>query len=44
MTEMSSRERVLKAFNHEEPDRVPVTDIVHNIEMIEYYSGEKVGR
>jgi len=42
MAEMSSRERVLKAFNHEEPDRVPIADIVHNIEMIEYYSGEKV--
>lgn len=28
MAEMSSRERVLKAFNHEEPDRVPVSSTV----------------
>jgi len=31
---MSSWERVLKAFNHGESDRVPIADIVHNIEMI----------
>ncbi len=37
MAEMSSGERVLKVFNHEEPNRVPIADIVHTIEMIEYY-------
>jgi len=37
MVKIFSRERVLKAFNHEGPDRVPIADILHNIEMIEYY-------
>lgn len=35
-----ARERVIKAFNHEEADRVPIADVFHNIELIEYYAGE----
>lgn len=39
---MDARERVLKAFNHEEADRVPLADVFHNVELIEYYGGEKL--
>jgi hypothetical protein len=37
-----ARERVLAAFDHRTPDRVPVADVLHNIEVIEYFGGEKV--
>ena len=37
-----ARERVLAAFDHRAPDRVPVADVLHNIDVIEHYGGEKV--
>jgi hypothetical protein len=37
-----ARERVLAAFEHRAPDRVPVADVLHNVELIEHYGGEKV--
>ena len=37
-----ARERVLAAFEHRAPDRVPVADVFHNIDVIEHFGGEKV--
>jgi hypothetical protein len=37
-----ARARVLAAFDHRAPDRLPVADVLHNIEIIEHYGGEKV--
>jgi hypothetical protein len=37
-----ARERVLAAFDHRAPDRLPVADVLHNIEIIEHYGGEVV--
>lgn len=38
---MSKRERVLRAMNFQEVDRVPVYDILQNDAIIEYFSGER---
>jgi hypothetical protein len=37
-----SIERMMKSLNFEEPDRVPVFDIVQNEGFINYYSGERI--
>jgi uroporphyrinogen-III decarboxylase len=42
MNIMNSRDRVLKVFNFEKPDRVPIYDLLRNHKAIEYYSGEKI--
>lgn len=42
MSELSSRERLLRTFEGREIDRIPTFDIIHNIELIEYLSNEKV--
>ena len=39
---MNSRERVLKAINLEEPDRVPLFDIIRNDAVIEHYSRQQL--
>jgi hypothetical protein len=38
---MSKRERVLRAMNFQEVDRVPVYDILQNDAIIEHFSGER---
>jgi uroporphyrinogen decarboxylase len=40
MTEMSSEERILCALNREQPDRVPLYDLVSNRQLIEHWAGE----
>lgn len=42
MDQMTKRERVEAVLNHQEPDRVPVYDIIHNIPIMEYFAGEKI--
>lgn len=42
MTEMSKEERILCAFAHEEPDRVPLYDLISNFGVLKYYAGEDV--
>jgi len=37
-----TKNRVIKTFNFEKTDRVPVFDIVQNIPFIEHYAGEKI--
>jgi hypothetical protein len=39
MTEMTKEERVLCALSHEEPDRVPLYDLVDNVRVLEHYAG-----
>jgi hypothetical protein len=39
MPEMSPEERLLCALNHEEPDRVPIYDLVDSVGVFEHYSG-----
>ena len=39
---MIARERVEKTLSHEEPDRVPVFDLIQHIPLIEHCTGEKV--
>jgi len=38
---MTARERIEAAVNHEEPDRVPIFDLVQHIPLIEHCTGEK---
>jgi len=38
----NSIERLMKAFNFEEPDRVPLFDVVQNNGFIEHYAEEKI--
>lgn len=42
MVEMSKKERVLCALSLEEPDRVPLYDLVSNFKVLEYYAGQSV--
>ena len=42
MNQMTKRERVEAVFNHQEPDRVAVYDIIHNIPIMEHFAGEKI--
>jgi hypothetical protein len=42
MNEMTARERIETVFNHGEPDRVPVYDIIHNIPIMEHFAGERI--
>lgn len=43
MTEsITKRERIELAINFKEADRVPVFDVLQNVSVIEYYSGEKL--
>lgn len=37
-----TKNRVVKTFNFEKTDRIPVFDIVQNIPFIEHYAGEKI--
>ena len=39
---MNSRERILKALNHEEADRLPVFEICVGDKIVEHYLGRKV--
>ncbi len=36
--EMTTKERVITALNHEEPDRVPIWTIVNNAEAYRYFA------
>lgn len=42
MDELSSRERLIKTFQGEEIDRIATFDILHNIDLIEYLTGERL--
>lgn len=39
---MTARERIEKALNNEEPDRVPINDFVQNWDVVEYFTNQKV--
>lgn len=39
---MTARERVEATLRGEKPDRLPVFDMIHNIELIEHVTGEKL--
>jgi len=43
MAGLTSRERVENTFTGKELDRLPVFDIIHNVEFIEHATGEKLG-
>jgi hypothetical protein len=42
MNELTSRERLLRTFRGQEIDRIPTYDIIHNIDLIEYLTGQKI--
>ena len=42
MPEMTKEERVVCALSREEPDRVPLYDLVSNVAVIEYYAGQRL--
>ena len=42
MEKLNSTERVLNTFEGKPLDRLPVFDIIHNVEFIEHVSGEKL--
>ena len=39
---LTSKERIIRTFEGKPLDRLPVFDIIHNVEFIEYVSGEKL--
>jgi len=41
MKRMTKRERIEAVLNFEEPDRIPIYDLLRNDEAISYYAGEK---
>lgn len=42
MTELSPRERLIRTFKGDEIDRIATFDIIHNIDLIEYLTDDKV--
>ena len=42
MVQLNSTERVINTFEGKELDRLPVFDIIHNVDFIEHVSGEKL--
>lgn len=42
MTSLNSRERVMNTFRGKPLDRLPVFDIIHNVDFIEYVSGKEL--
>jgi len=42
MGELTSRERLIKTFKGEETDRIPTYDILHNKDLIEFATGQKI--
>lgn len=42
MSEMTKEERIICALSRQEPDRVPLYDLVDNSEIIQHYAGEKL--
>ena len=42
MGELTKRERVERALNFQEVDRVAIFDVLHQPEVVEYYSGKKL--
>ncbi len=42
MAGLTSRERVENTFMGKKLDRLPIFDIIHNVEFIEHVSGEKL--
>ena len=42
MPEMTCEERMLCALNREEPDRVPLYDLLDNVQVYEHYAGQKL--
>lgn len=42
MEKLISRERLIKTLEGEKIDRIATYDIIHNIDLIEYLSGEKI--
>jgi len=41
MQALTKRERIECALNFKEGDRIPIFDMLKNISIIEFYSGEK---
>ena len=42
MAELTSRERMLKTIDGEKVDRLPVYDIIHSVDFIEYLTEDKI--
>jgi uroporphyrinogen decarboxylase len=42
MSLKETKNRVMKALNFEEPDRIPIFDLVQNIPFIEHYADKKI--
>ena len=42
MSELNSTERVLNTFQGKPLDRLPLFDIIHNVDFIEQVTGEKI--
>ncbi|MCL4377123.1 MAG: hypothetical protein M1409_01885 [Actinobacteria bacterium] len=42
MEKLTSRERLIRTFEEKEIDRIPTYDILHNIELIEYATRQKI--
>jgi len=42
MDTLTARERALRTVNGEEVDRLAVYDIIHNVDLIEYLTDDKV--
>ncbi|MBC8387979.1 MAG: hypothetical protein H8E13_08020 [Actinobacteria bacterium] len=42
MPKLNSTERVINTFEGKSLDRLPIFDIIHNVDFIEYVSGEKL--
>ncbi len=42
MQKLTSRERITRVIEGQEIDRIPTFDIIHNIDLIEYYAEEKL--
>jgi len=42
MTKLTSKERILRTINGEKVDRLPVYDIIHNVDLIEYLAEDKI--
>ena len=42
MDMLTPKERILKTLDGQEVDRLPVYDIIHNVELIEYLADDKI--
>ena len=42
IAEMTKEERVLCALSRQEPDRVPLYDLISNLPVLEHYAGQSI--